>query len=202
MSIWNIYACASFLFCIGISIDVDIVIGRCRKTPTCLFGSGTTFLQFWTGMWFLFRPCCLKLEVGSFLWTAWLKGSWRLLQDDEHARHNESNATVAGEAEHGAGRQHFAQVPGIDSLAAPIVGMFRLAPAHGLLLCTLPFWVACLACAAMHSHKPWKVSSLVNFAGGFGGVRSTTSTMSWGLACQIEGPFVEYWNQVVAWGSV
>lgn len=32
------------------------------------------------------------------------------MQDDKYARHNESNATIACEAEHGAGRQHFAQV--------------------------------------------------------------------------------------------
>jgi len=32
------------------------------------------------------------------------------MQDDEHARHNESNATIASKAEHRAGGQRFAQV--------------------------------------------------------------------------------------------
>lgn len=35
---------------------------------------------------------------------------FNLMQDDEHARHHESNAAIASEAEHGAGRQHSPQV--------------------------------------------------------------------------------------------
>ncbi|KAG0626000.1 hypothetical protein M758_2G095000 [Ceratodon purpureus] len=52
--------------------------------------------------------------------------------------------------------------------------MPRLALAHGLLLCKLPFWVACLACAAMHFQttegffscefrwRSWGVSQVIN----------------------------------------
>lgn len=47
------------------------------------------------------------------------------MQDDEHAWDNESDATIAGEAQHGIGRQHFTQVPSVDSPSAPIVGNER-----------------------------------------------------------------------------
>lgn len=53
----------------------------------------------------------------------WLNWPVIWMQDDQHARHNESNATIASEAEYGFGRQHFAQV--VDPPSTPIVGMLQ-----------------------------------------------------------------------------
>ncbi|KAG0586214.1 hypothetical protein KC19_2G072600 [Ceratodon purpureus] len=56
--------------------------------------------------------------------------------------------------------------------------MPRLALAHGLLLCTLPFWVACLACAAMHFQTTEGFFSCEFRWRSLGSVRLSTSTMS------------------------
>jgi len=62
------------------------------------------------------------------------------MQDDEYARHNESNATIASEVEHRAGGQHFAQVNTPTSIIAMNQRkVLRHLLAHRLLLCKFTF---------------------------------------------------------------